>query len=149
MSLKSKILATNVHDLVEVNACDSSQDVCMIGECELCLISNLLLSNFEEEKTTISLLNWQRVDKNFAKINQSLSFDQDIEKWNSTILTIKKHIHQKRKQVASYNQQKLDLKPGEALIHVDYSESYNNSQQDEVQSAYFDQQNFSIFTSCS
>ena len=35
-SLKSKILATNVHDLVEANACDFSQDVCMVGECELC-----------------------------------------------------------------------------------------------------------------
>ena len=51
--------------------------------------------------------------------------------------------------MASYNQQKLDLKPGEALIHVDNSESYRNSQQDEVQSAYFGQQNFSIFTCCS
>ena len=51
--------------------------------------------------------------------------------------------------MASYNQQKLDLKPGESLINVDYSESYSNSQQDEVHSAYFGQQNFSIFTSCS
>ena len=51
--------------------------------------------------------------------------------------------------MASYNQQKLDLKPGEALIHVGYSEGYSNSQKDEVQSAYFGQQNFSIFTSCS
>ena len=148
-SLKSKILATNVPDLVEANACDSSQDVCMVRECELCLTSNLPLSDFDEENTTISFLNWQRVDKNIAKINQSLSFDQATEKWNSTILTIKKHIYRKRKQVASYNQQKLDLKSGEALIHVDYSKSYSNSQQDEVQSAYFGQQNFSIFTSCS
>ena len=149
LSLKSKILATNVHDLVEANACDSSQDVCMVGKCELCLTSNLSLSDFDEEKATISFLNWQRVDKSIAKINQSLTFDQAIEKWNSTILTIKKHIYRKRKQVASYNQQKLDLKPGEALIHVDYSESYSNSQQDEVQSTYFGQQNFSIFTSYS
>ena len=93
-SLKSKILATNVHDLVETNACDSSQDVCMVGECELCFTSNLSLSDFDEEKT-ISFLNWQRVDKNIAKINQSLSFDQVTEKWNSTILTIKKHIYRK------------------------------------------------------
>ena len=83
-------MATNVHDLVEANACDSSQDVCMVGECELCLTSNLSLSDFDEENTTISFLNWQRVDKNMAKINQSLSFDQAIEKWSSTILKIKK-----------------------------------------------------------
>ena len=49
--------------------------------------------------------------------------------------------------MASYNKQKLDLKPGEALIHVGYSESYSNPQQDEGQSAYFGQQSFSVFTS--
>ena len=37
----------------------------------------------------------------------------------------------------------------EALVHVDYSENYNNAQQDEIQSAYSDQQNISIFASCS
>ena len=37
----------------------------------------------------------------------------------------------------------------EALIHVDYSENYNNTQQDEIQRAYSDQQNISIFASCS
>ena len=35
------------------------------------------------------------------------------------------------------------------LIHVDCSESYSSVQQDEIQSAYFGHQNFSIFTSCS
>ena len=121
----------------------------MVGECELCLTSSLSLSNFDEEKKPMLFFNWQRVYKNIAKINGSLPFDQAIEKWNSTILTFDKHIYQKRKQVVSYNQQKLDLKPGEALIHVDHSESYSNSEQDEVQSAYFGEQNFSIFTSCS
>ena len=87
--------------------------------------------------------------KNITKINQSLPFDQTIEKWNSTILTIKKYVYRKRKQVAFCNQQKLDLKPAEVFIHVNYSESYSNSQQDEVQFAYFGQQNFSVFTSCS
>ena len=71
------------------------------------------------------------------KINLNFPFDQSIEKANFTILTFKKHIYQNRKQVASYKKQKLDLKPGEALIYVNYSESYSNSQQDEVQSTYF------------
>ena len=70
----------NVHDLVEANAYDSSQDVCTVRECELCLTSNLLLSDFDEEKKTISFMNWQWVDKNIAKINQTLPFDQAIEK---------------------------------------------------------------------
>ena len=69
-------MATNIHDLVEANARDSSQDVCMVGECELCLTSNLSLSDFDEEKKTISFTSWQRVDKNISKVNQILSFDR-------------------------------------------------------------------------
>ena len=49
------------------------------------------------------------------------------------------HIYRKREQVASCNKQKDELKTVEALTHVDYSESYNNTQQDEIQSAYFGQ----------
>ena len=36
----------------------------------------------------------------------------------------------------------------EALIYVDYSESYDNTVTHKIQSAYFGQQNLSIFTSC-
>ena len=83
-------MATNVHDLIKTNACDSSQDVCKVGECELCLALNLSLSDFDEEKKIISFLNWQRENKNFVRINESRHFDPAAEKWNSTILTIKK-----------------------------------------------------------
>ena len=55
----------------------------------------------------------------------------------------------KREQFASYNKQKDELKIGEALIYVDYSESYNNVEQCEIQGAYFAQQNVSGFISCS
>ena len=66
-----------------------------------------------------------------------------------TISNLKRYIYRKREQVASYNKQKGELKTGEALIHEDYSENYNNTQQDEIQSVYSGQQNFSIFTYCS
>ena len=36
----------------------------------------------------------------------------------------------------------------EGIVHVDYSESYSNKQKDEIQSAYFGQTNFSLFTAC-
>ena len=34
------------------------------------------------------------------------------------------------------------------LVHVDFAESYRNDQQNEIQSAYFGNQSFSLFTSC-
>ena len=43
---------------------------------------------------------------------------------------------------------KKNLQENEVILHVDYSESYNNTQQEEIQSAYFGNSTFSIFTAC-
>ena len=72
-----------------------------------------------------------------------------IPKWVETLSNVKSHIYIKREHSARYNKQKDELKTAEELINVDYNESYNNTQKDEIQSAYFGQQNFSIFTFCS
>ena len=44
---------------------------------------------------------------------------------------------------------KENLQENEVILHVDYSESYNNTQRDEIQSAYFGNSTFSIITACS
>ena len=41
---------------------------------------------------------------------------------------------------------KEKLQENEVILHV--AESYNNTQQDEIQSAYFGNSTFSIFTAC-
>ena len=42
----------------------------------------------------------------------------------------------------------LIIKLNYLLINVDFTESYTNDQQNEIQSAYFGNQSFSLFTSC-
>ena len=37
---------------------------------------------------------------------------------------------------------------GQSLLNVNYSENYENQQQDEIQSAYFGHATFSLFTAC-
>ena len=96
-----------------------------------------------------SSLQWQQVEKKIVKVNQTMPFGEVIPECVETISNLKRHVYGKREQVASYNKQKDELKTGEAITHVDCSESYNNTQKDEIQSVYFGQQNFSISTSCS
>ena len=43
---------------------------------------------------------------------------------------------------------KENLQENEVILHVHYSESYNNTQQGDNQSAYFDNSTFCIFTAC-
>ena len=139
-SLKSSdILSPTAHDLVETHTCDSSSKDCLLGNCPECLKPGLSLSDFKADVDLISLLQRQRVEEKTVKVNNAMSFGQMIPKRVETISNLKRHTYRKREQVASYNKQKDELKTGEALIHVDYSESYNNTQQDEIQSAYFGQ----------
>ena len=143
----SNILSPTAHDLVETHTCGSSSKDCLLGNCLECLKPGLSISDFKAYVVLISFLQWQQVEKNIVIVNQTMPFGQVIPKWVETISNLKRHIYRKGEEVASYNKQKDELKLEEALIHVDYSESYNNAQQDEIQSVYFDQLNFSIFTS--
>ena len=43
---------------------------------------------------------------------------------------------------------KATLAPDDPLTHVDFSESYKNQHQNEIQSAYFGNTTFSLFTAC-
>ena len=52
-----------------------------------------------------------------------------------------------RVQNQAYNEHKASLTTNDLLVHVDFAESYRNDQQDEIQSAYFGNQSFSLFTS--
>ena len=61
---------------------------------------------------------------------------------------MKAHIFVKRTQNTHYTWLKENLKTNEFIIHVDYSENYEDKEQDEIQSAYFGHNSFSIFTAC-
>ena len=76
------------------------------------------------------------------------SIDESIRLLNSTVKTLKHHILVKHVQFNFYNDVKNNLTKNEVLIHVDYSESYENKPQREIQSAYFGHTTFSIFTAC-
>ena len=64
------------------------------------------------------------------------------------IQVLKEHIFVKRVQEDAYNKHKAELSDRDLLVHFDFAESCRNDQQNEIQSAYFGNQSFSLFTSC-
>ena len=64
------------------------------------------------------------------------------------VVILKEHIYIKRRQVNVYQEMKTLLSPKDLMIQIDFAESYKNEQQDVIQSAYFGNQCFSIFTGC-
>ena len=79
----------------------------------------------------------------------SIDVHEVSARFNIHVQTLKHHIHVKRIQHIAFNNVKENLQEKkEVLIQVDYSENYTNKDQSQVQSAYFGQKPFSIFTVC-
>ena len=78
----------------------------------------------------------------------TVKYDEAIETWISPVVNMKEHIHRKRIQVFCLNNIEKDLKSTDIFLHADFSESYKTSNRHEIQSAYFGQSLFSIFTVC-
>ena len=83
-------------------------------------------SDSDEEVDTISFSTWTREDNEIKEVVKSLYKDEFYKQWQQTVIDLKPHIHRKRVQMESYNNQKAKLEHGEALLHVDYSKSYKN-----------------------
>ena len=150
-ALSSKInkpILSNIHSLVESYSCNSSSKACMYSDCEVCYDTGLGVEDFTDDCTEIQFYQWKHMDKNVQKVESVLPPDEFLSLFNEEVKVLKKHIYIKRQQHANYNQLKENLKTGEILLHVDYSENYVNKQQGEIQSAYFGHDSFSIFTAC-
>ena len=134
--------------MVEAYSCDSYSKSCMYSTCDECCETGLKDEDFKDDCTEIQLYQWKRVDKKIQKVESILPPDDLITLFDEEVRVLKKHIFIKRQQHAAYNHLKENLKPGEILVHADYSENYVNKQQGKIQSALFGHDSFSIFTAC-
>ena len=139
-------LASNAHSIAVKYSCNSHSKACMIGECEDCTPYKILNVDGFYGKKDVKFFKWCRENKNMKKVQMTLKCDEAIEIWTSSVANLKQQIHRKPIQVFCLNSTKEDLKNTDVLLHVDFSESYKNVNQDEIQSAYFGQSLFSIFT---
>ena len=95
-----------------------------------------------------SFYKWEKVNGKVVKSSVILSHHDLVDTFNAEVKILKKHIFIKRNQNAFYNYLKENLGDNEVLLQVDYSENYSNKDQQEIQSAYFGHNTFSIFTAC-
>ena len=162
-SIKSD-LPTNPHDIVERYSCDSSSEICMEGECILCEEMMEDLQNIDsdsnsgdvseesdesdESEPSIKFMKWGKDEGNVVKMEMTIDEQDANEYWKEAVRKLKQHIHRKRIQAAALESDKKNLELDEILIHCDFSQSYKNQDQDEIQSAYFGHKCFSLFTAC-
>lgn len=155
-------IPSNPHDLVEKFACNLSLKKCASSQCEQCSTfdfgprksdshsesSSSSSSEKDSADDDIQYFCWTTIEKRITKAKFSLGFEDAVALMKEKIKILKEHISVKRIQFSAYVQQKQDLTAADLLVHVDFAENYKNDQQDEIQSAYFGHQSFSLFTSC-
>ena len=96
----------------------------------------------KEDHEQIRYQNWQSILGRASKTKITTSLESIILKFKSCLKDLKAHLFVKRVQHQHYNQCKDSLTSSDLLVHVDFTESYTNCQQDAIQSAYFGQKTF-------
>ena len=126
----------------------SSGKLCQLPDSNPDSESGLDSNSDSDISCSVSFYGWETLDKHVTKIRISEPFEEATERFKESVVSLKRHIYSKRSQNRHYNHVKESLDHGQILVHVDYAESYKNLQQNEIQSAYFGNSTFSIFTAC-
>ena len=142
------MVPTDSHALGETYTCYSSSRTCMFSENECCYFTGVTMEEFPDDCDNVEYYEWARVDGKLKNVVKSVDVEEAIELFNEQGKILKAHIFVKRTQNTHYTWLKENLKTNEFIIHVDYSENYEDKEQEEIQSAYFGHNSFSIFTAC-
>ena len=102
----------------------------------------------EDNGGKVTFYRWQTIDKKICKAKIEMNFNTAIEMFKEEVAVLKEHIHIKRRQVNANREMKDSFKDDDLVVQIAFTESYKNEQQDVIQSAYFGNQSFSIFTAC-
>ena len=141
------LVPTNCHDFLDMYCCQPIKYECSENTCDKCPEINSLFETLNDLEI-VSFLIWQPSEKYFKK-EQMQSTGKDIVQYlKSKFIKLKTHFYTKRLQSAKYSHMTKNIAEGEILIHVDYSENFKNKQQEEVKTAFYGQQQFSLYTAC-
>ena len=78
-----------------------------------------------------------------TKFKMKTDIRESLVSWQNKVEIIKAHVYTKRRQFAE-----IKRITDEIVIHLNYSENYKCKQQNEIQSAFFGNKGFSLFTAC-
>ena len=157
----------NPHDIVKKFKCEdvNEQKDCMMGDCLSFRVTKISLSNFGESNcessdidvsdrvkrinTDVKYYEWSRNDDSHVKKTLvGVSKNEPLVLLNQQIKVLNKYTYVKRCHFKHYKELKQNLKSKEIIFHVDFSKSYKNQQQHEVQTGYFSHSSFALFAAC-
>ena len=84
--------------------------------------------------------------KKMQIVHKEGTVDEALQSLDAKMPPFLKHVFIKRNQARFFQEKIKNLKPEEAVVQFDFSENYTCLQQDEIQSAYYNQEQVTLFT---
>ena len=123
-AIKVKQVPTTPRYIVEVYSCDDRNKECAMGECNEGKVHDLVKSDFIGDVSSEELCF-------LSKIQMILDVGDALSLWHKHVTRMKRHMFTKRHEV--YVNLKENLSTNEMIVHLDYSENYKSTQQNEIQ----------------
>ncbi len=146
---------TYTHSFPEALLCPSPTEECWLNKCSKCGDCKMFNAKFSFDDASEPSYTWYvwKNDENgrITKAVEEGSIDDLTEHMCSLIPKFLEHCYVKRSQAEEYNRQR-DAALAEsysqttALLQVDFSENYTCVNQDEIQSAHWNQSQVTLFT---
>ena len=129
----------------------STNEDCVEGKCEECCESEFLYDVITTLQSTDEVVyyKWVSGPKFPEKIMKVGTGSEAAEELKEQTQSFKRHNYSRIRQhteLAYLKDSIIGTKT--AIIQVDFSENYQNTQRNEIQSAYFGHNNFSLYTMC-
>ena len=138
-------------DFLNKCVCDTYATDCVDNICEVCgNTGNDFLKGLLEQISTVDMIQyyrWLAGEQHPEKRLIQASGADVVATLNTMLLVFKRHFYNyvwQHREMKSMKSKVIGT--SSAVIQVDFAENYKNRQQNEVQSAYFGQESFSLYT---
>ena len=138
------------NDVVKHTVCSMDDEVCIDRDCKECgpekFKDQLMMEIEDSQSTKLSYYQWMYVDGKISKEEVNSDLTSALDDLTHQLQPFSRDVYNAWKQHSELKQLKNSLKPGEIIIHEDFSENYNLKHQGEVQTAYWATNSCTLFT---
>lgn len=140
--------AKDMKSLIRDTSCDENSYNCTFGFCGNCSNTHTMVNLFKEAnmEQSVSLEQWKTVDKAVIKNAEDVRLSTVVGLFQEKFASFKQHCYVNEVQKTHFKNLRDSLDDYSAVFQFDFAENFCLKQQREIQSAYFTNQQVSIFT---
>lgn len=147
LSKAKVIMYGNAHEVLKSLVCSTANDMCMHGKCSICMANEVYIN--EDGQTEIKLSQWENVAetkiikekekivKKVLKVTNNYEIGKVKQMFKEQMVIFKKHVFAMKHQGNQLNKIIQDLKEGELLLQIDFSQNYVAKCTKEIHSMHF------------